>query len=377
MNTLNYDFGGLYDSLNALKTDENAVNEIKNHLNLFFKDSECRSVIFTENQDKLFFGVIVYPWIELEDADNILLEVYPKRIDQYTVEIDSKIFDMMLDATTKEIAALILREIACVINTSEPVIKTKDAINEFLCKKNKEIIISKSVQYRELIAFALMDTIHKFSSIFYTNIKDDYIADEFSIVCGHAAVIESMVEKLNKSGFIVDNYNHKLVVLEWALDLYTDVLHQRIRALETIEECIAMSPSTLEIRALKNIAREIQKIDDSTLITESGESFKDIIKGMRLRGIQHLEDDLYEFNIRMKTANNEEDARLLMREINNRMAILMDYITHEEIPEADRDKWLKLYDKYASLREKLSNKPITKFKYMNLWVDQNPNTLMY
>ena len=98
---------------------------------------------------------------------------------------------------------------------------------------------------------------------------------------------------------------------------------------------------------------------------------------MKYRGLTNLEDDLYEYNIRLKTATTEDGARLLMREINNRMAILMDYINHEEIPENERDKWLKLYDKYASLREKLANKPITKFKYMNLWIDSNPNTLMY
>jgi hypothetical protein len=375
MNRLNYDFSGLYNSIEKLRTDSDTM-DVRTYINMFFKDSNCRNVIFTENMDKMFFGIIVYPWIEPTDADDILLNSESKRIKEYSIEIDSKLFDVMMGLTNTEISALIIKEIAGMINTSEPVERTKHAIDDYLMRSNKEIIISKSIQYRELLAFALMDTMYKVSSVFFTNTRD-FIADEFSIMCGHAAYIESAIDKLNKSGFLLDNYNHRLIVLEWALSLYTDIKSLRIKALETINECITMSPSTLEIRALKNIAREIQRIDDSTLITESGESIKEIIKNMKYKGLTNLEDDLYEYNIRLKTATTEDDARLLMREINNRMAILMDYINHEEIPENERDKWLKLYDKYASLREKLANKPISKFKYMNLWIDSNPNTLMY
>jgi hypothetical protein len=375
MNRLNYDFSGLYNSIEKLRTDSDTM-DVRTYINMFFKDSNCRNVIFTENIDKMFFGIIVYPWIEPTDADDILLNTESKRIKEYSIEIDSKLFDEMMGLTNTEISALIIKEIASMVNTSEPVERTKHAIDDYLIRSNKEIIISKSIQYRELLAFALMDTMYKVSSIFFTNIRD-FIADEFSIMCGHAAYIESAIDKLNRSGLLFDNYNHRLIVLEWALNLYTDIKSLRIKALETINECITMSPSTLEIRALKNIAREIQRIDDSTLISESGESIREIIKNMKYRGLTNLEDDLYEYNIRLKTATTEDDARLLMREINNRMAILMDYINHEEIPENERDKWLKLYDKYASLREKLANKPISKFKYMNLWIDSNPNTLMY
>ena len=375
MNRLNYDFSGLYNSIEKLRTDSDTM-DVRTYINMFFKDSNCRNVIFTENMDKMFFGIIVYPWIEPTDADDILLNSESKRIKEYSIEIDSKLFDVMMGLTNTEISALIIKEIASMVNTSEPVERTKHAIDDYLMRSNKEIIISKSIQYRELLAFALMDTMYKVSSVFFTNIRD-FIADEFSIMCGHAAYIESAIDKLNKSGMLLDNYNHRLIVLEWALSLYTDIKSLRIKALETINECITMSPSTLEIRALKNIAREIQRIDDSTLISESGESIREIIKNMKYRGLTNLEDDLYEYNIRLKTATTEDDARLLMREINNRMAILMDYINHEEIPENERDKWLKLYDKYASLREKLANKPISKFKYMNLWIDSNPNTLMY
>ena len=88
------------------------------------------------------------------------------------------------------------------------------------------------------------------------------------------------------------------------------------------------------------------------------------------------EEEAYEYAIQVSAVDTEDDARLLMREINNRMAILLDYIEHEEIPENERDRWRNIYDKYEALRDKLMKKPITKFKYMQLWVENNPNTLM-
>lgn len=351
--------------------------EIQNSLNFFFKDSNCKDVILVNNSDKLFFGINVIPAFNGTDKDrilNILLEPKSDRISEYMVEIDSKILDLV--PSVRMITALLLREVNELISSTTAIDKTKDAINQYITEKNKPLRISKIVQYNELLAFAIKDCIHKTSSIFYTDLCNEIITNEFIHMCGLDQELEDAINIISKSNISLIKESDKFIVMRWALDLYDDIKYRRIDAIETIDECIQFTGSYYEKIALNNIKKQISAIDDSLLLSEFGESIKDIVSRIRYRGIANIEDDLYEYAIRIKTANTEDEARLLMREINNRIAILSDYMEHEEIPENARDRWQKVYDKYIILRDKLAAKPIAKYKYMQLWVEENPDTLM-
>lgn len=372
----------LFDNyINDNKSGSCKPMEVASELNSFFKDSVCEEVIITENTDKLFFGIKVYPVFtdQFEWINSILTDVKARRIDRYVVEIDTQIFNYRYtenNLNSINILALLINEVSSLVNTTTAIDKTKDAINEYLAKNNTTIIISKVAQYQELLAFALKDAISKFASIFYTNMNEVFFAGEFIRNCGLGDEIDNAVKAIKNLNLVGNKNIGRLIVMEWALRLYNDVKFKRIDALETIRVCTAFTGSALEKRHLNHIAREIKTIDDGLLLTEFGESIKEIIHKIRKHGVANIEKDLYEYAIQVNAVDTEDDARILMREINNRMAILLDYIEHEEIPENERDRWRTIYDKYEALREKLMKKPIAKFKYMQLWVENNPNTLM-
>ena len=87
--------------------------------------------------------------------------------------------------------------------------------------------------------------------------------------------------------------------------------------------------------------------------------------------MKSLEDDLFEYSMRVKNIDDENSAILLMRQINNRIGMIDDYLTEEELSEQERKRWEKLYDKYDKLREEMITKPIYSRKMYGLFVDYN------
>ena len=94
-------------------------------------------------------------------------------------------------------------------------------------------------------------------------------------------------------------------------------------------------------------------------------------------GLRAIEQDVYEYTMRIKNIEDENDALLLMRQLNNRIAILEDYIAQEELDERVYQKWNKVLEKYYSLRESLTKKTIYKQKMYGLFADYNVLQQMY
>ena len=366
---IEYDFIPLRTAIQNVYEDTSfeAMFEIQKELNEFFSDSKCLSVTYTNNTDKLFFGMIVMPVISGEQAVDILTKSKIERIHSYHVELDSKLFTSPFNAN--HILAILIYNISKIVNDTSALEKVRIAIDEYLTFNDEVLVINKCIQYRELLAFALKDSVSKFTSIF--NIPgNEIIANQFMVDYDLNFDLEYAFNIIAEvSGESERVPSNKLVVLHWALRLYKDVKNRRISALKEIEESILLNPSVLEKKELTNIAREITKIDDDSLLTEFGESIKDIMKKMKYKGIRSLEDDLYEFNLRVKNVEGEEEAVTLMRDINSRMSIIDDYIRNECPSEADRDRFIRTYNKFALLREKLSQKSTSKYKYLGLYVE--------
>ena len=75
--------------------------------------------------------------------------------------------------------------------------------------------------------------------------------------------------------------------------------------------------------------------------------------------------------MRVKNIETEDDAIVLMRQINSRMSILEDYLRDEDIDDIDRKRWEECYKNYVELRSTLSKKTLYKRKQMGLWMDYN------
>ena len=75
--------------------------------------------------------------------------------------------------------------------------------------------------------------------------------------------------------------------------------------------------------------------------------------------------------MRLRNVETQDDAILLMRQINSRMSILEEYLDTEELDEKDRKRWEDCYKKYLELRDALSRKTVYNKKMYGLFVDYN------
>ena len=107
---IDYDFSVFIDVFKKMKDKCGAtpsdLNTLKNELNRFFKDSTCKEVMYTNNTDKMFFGMKTLAMIDADDIYDYLVDDEPKRITKYIIEIDSHLFNPVLDLNPKELIIL-------------------------------------------------------------------------------------------------------------------------------------------------------------------------------------------------------------------------------------------------------------------------------
>lgn len=369
---IRYDFSDLETIMFNFKNDQSSskLRAIKDELNRFFKDSTCKEVIFTKNYDKMFFGMCVMPIIDGDTAIEIITNNEKKRITSYYIEIDSKLLELNLSA--KELVAILLHEVGHLVNDSRPIEEVRDALNIYLGKNNEHLVITDSIHYRDLLAYALKDSLRKVSSIFFKE-DDEIIADEFAVACGYGRELESAYSKIvKKSGTINKDVRNKLLVMQWILRIYKDIKIRRIGAIKTLNRAKTLSGSALEKREIATISRAINQIDDDALIQESANFLmrktNEIYKNFKYKGMRSLEDDLYEYNLRVKNIDEQEDALMVLRQINLRLAMIDDYMMTEKLSDSERDRWDKLRIKYQIVRDELSKKKVYDGKYYGLFV---------
>lgn len=374
MERIRYDFSEFKKIIFALKSDTSPMRlrQLQYELNKFFKDSKCRDVIYTNNTDKIFFGTCVMPLLDGDDAVAILQDDKPKRFDSYYLELDSKLFNPILGLTTDEILATILHEVGHVVNGPEPVEKVRNAIDFYLAKNNESLVITDSIHYKEILAYGIKMSIKKLTSVFSKE-NEEIIADEFVVICGFGPELESAYRKIVKSsGKINRSVTNKLAVLQWTLHLYKNLRIERIGALKILNRGKTLTASKLEMREMENVIRRINKIDDDALIESAILEFKsvnELVRGMKVSGMRGFEDDLYEYNMRIRNIDDEDTALLLLRQINLRISIIEDYIATEKLSEKEIERWSSLRNKYAIVREELSKKKVYSKKFYGLWIE--------
>lgn len=354
------------------------LDNLKKEFNRFFKDSTCTECIYTQNDDKLFFGMYVYPNISGKDAVDILQGNNPKRIESYCIEMDSKLFNPAVGFSNKEIVALWLHEIGHLVNDSTPIENVRHAVDEYLAKTHDALKIVDSVHYQDLLAFGIKNTIHKIISCFECN-NDEILADEFVFACGYAEYLQSAYDKIVKNSWNLNSeMSNKFITMSWCLQLYKDIEKQRIPAMKVLKRVQSISPSKIEKKEIENTLRRLNRIDEDYYNEAAGsnryqcfnEGLSDLMRNARRNGIRNFEDDFYDYNMRINNVEDEEDALYLMRQINTRISIIEDYLATEKgIDDQDRKRWNQLYARFTALRDKLSKTTVYKVKSYGLYVN--------
>lgn len=363
----------LNDAVNNVKIEpnKNTLNALQKALNEYYTDCKCYGVIYTENTDKVFFGMCVLPALTGDDAVKILQSDQSMRIENYYIEIDSKLLSPMLGLSTNELTAVLLHEVGHLTNDGSPVDELRDQINMHLAT-NKEILsISDSIYYRKLLAFACSDALRKITSIFFD--EEEGKADSYVIKCGYGEALDSAMVKITKKAMLINSdVKNKFVVLTWALRLYKNIKLRRIDALRTIRKSVAITASELEKRQLRDLDDDLRRIDDASLMesvvlefTKPNEKFREI----KIRGLKGFEQDYYEYNMIRRNITDQDEALWMMREINTRISIIENYLETEKLSTSESKRWSDLFDKYIKLRDDLSSKLVYKDRFVGLQVN--------
>lgn len=351
------------------------LTDLKKELNKFFTEAECLDIIFTKNTDKLFFGMCIMPVLQPSEILDIVLSDQKMTIKKYFLEIDSKILQIGL--TAEELSAVLLHEIGHIVIDEKPIQMVRANIDKYLSDKDEIISLKDSAQYNQLLAFAIKDTIQKFTTLMNRE-NDELVADAFVSACGYGDHLVSAHNKIlhNSWGLSKNVSGPKILVLDWIFRLYTNVKFNRIPALKTLKTSKSFTASQLTKKEVDKVIDALNKIDtdivrEAAYLLEGVNKKNSFFGRLKSNGLRSIEEDYYEYKIRIKNAETEEDAMYILRQINSRLTILQDYLQSEDIDEKEYEKWHNVLVKYKELRADISSKKIYNKKNYGLWYDYN------
>lgn len=375
----NYDFSKMDSIMHKLDINHSSgrLNELKNELNKFFLGAKCRQVIFTDNTDNLFFGMRVYPYIDGDMALSILNDTKAVSYDAYYVEIDSKIVDPMLNLTGRELTAMLIHEIGHIVCDTASTDEVKKHIDKYFANSGESLSIKDSINYKELLAYGLKDSIVKVASLFSKIGNDEFMADAFVVSCGYGPELDSGFRKILRSGnYLNKEVDNRFITLSWVLRIYKEIGTKRLPIIKTLNKAKQLSISELDKREISNAIYRLNRLEDPI-----NESVWDNVKArfnkkfadFKAKGIRSIKDDVYEFNLRLRTIETEEEALLLIRNINNDISILEDYITDPEVTQAEIESISSVLEELYSIRQKASKDANIRSRYDSMIKVVYPN----
>ena len=354
--------------------------ELKNTLNELFEGYKCTELFYTLNTDKQFFGITVSPSIDSTQLVQIVSSDVPVIIRSYKLELDSKLFDLDLEAD--EIAATILYEISSMLSPTT-IEAVRDLLHVYVLSNNTTISIRDSINYYQLMIYAIKDTMYKVSSLLFKEDIEDLMANNAIQELKLQDPLVSAQEKILSSAFGSSDSvrSPKTIILQYMFMVYRDISHNARLIKNDLNDAVDFTASILikaEIdKTLKALDRIGNTIAESTmpltqLIDKNVSAVNEIslFKSLKQSGLRAIDDDFYEYAIRAKAAEDEPEAMSVLHSINTRLSILDDYIDNTpDISDYDKKKYEKLADKYRSLRDYLAKKKIINKKHYGVFID--------
>ena len=350
-------------NLKAKPGNKIELNKIKDCLNKIFPDSKCVDVIYTVNTDKMFFGIVTLPILSPNEILNIMTSDEDSKIATYKVELDSKLFCETIDLSVDEITALIVHEVARLVNDYYPINNARYLIDKAVLDYGITLKMSEYVPYIEIIGYGIKEAARRSVSIFENNYLVPYYLDEtYELTDSLRRAITKLENKGNLWDTEVDN---KSIIIKWVVRVYTDILKYRIMSLHTLEKGIQLTGSVLVVNEMKNMIKKLRRIDDYSLMQEASSIinfFNDSKKAnlsaldrFKANGIKNYYDDFYEIQFEVNNMDNDRGTAVaLLHKINSRMSVIDDYISTERIDTQTKKRLTELYYKYDELRKNIA-----------------------
>ena len=357
--------------------------DLRTIINSIFDENKCLDVLYTLNTDKQFFGIRINPAMSASDATVILSTDEKVRLVNYQIEFDSKLFDIGL--TGEELVAITIYEIASMMDNTEIFDNLRALIDCNVVTNDDVISIRDSVNYAQLIIFAIKDTMYKLSSMIFKDEPEDLLANPATAATETGESLLSAREKIISSiSGLGDTFRTpKPVILEWMFLMYRDMKINSGIISDTLNDAKTFTASRLEIAEIDKTLDAVNRIDNSIIESKNIDlnhffekkhlsSLNEIslFKSLKKNGLRGIENELYEYTMRVKNCTDADDAYLVMRGINNRLGVLEDYIYSEQLSDSDRRHWEEVAQAYRDLRVVLSKKKLEGKQY-GLFFDYN------
>ena len=372
-----------------ISPDVNILSDMKAVINSIFTDNNCVNVLYTLNTDKPFFGIRINPNMSPTDAAIILTSDEEVKLNKYQIEFDSKLFQLGL--TDAELAAITIFEISSMMDSPDLFEKVRAIIDLNLLASYDIIKIRESVNAGQLVIFALKDTLAKVSTFLYKETEEELcnMAIQNAGLCD--AIKSGQDKVINSSSTFIRS--PQPYILNWMFIMYKDYRVNSRVILDTLKDARAFSGSKLEIEEIDKTLNAVDRLNAGlTTIGESVSIHKffdksnvssvneiSLFKSLKKNGLRAIENELYEFNMKVKNCTSDEDAYMIMRGINSRLGILEDYMTNEDLSEYDLKHWEFIAQQYRELRIRLSQRKFKEkqyglfFDYSKLDKLDNPN----
>ena len=364
----------------VLDPTDGSLEFLRRCLNETFKGTHCRSVIYTNNTDKLFFGMCVMPIIPSAMAKVVILdgEVPTDMKKEYVVEIDSKLFEIGL--TEREVMAILLHEIGhIVLDMDQSLEEIIDATQVYVAKNNEVLNAVQVANSGSLFKFGIEDALRKMGTIF-TN--EEKRADAVAAQLGYGRDLESAFEKISRRSLDLNrDVDNKLVVLQWALRTYKNLNLDRKYAIRKLNNLIDMNGSEVQnsrvktmLNDIKNIDFKLSKpslelrpnIDECCILNEKG--LLNIYRRHTDKAMRGIEEDLYELQLMAKATDDRDECLMILRQINSRLSILEDYLSGDKISDSNRKRYSAVMNEYLKLRAEVGKKNTVPDEFLSLWV---------
>ena len=342
------------------------LSKLKNELNKFFIKAKCKEVLYTVNTDKLFFGMRVYPVFDGNKAMEILGDGKSSPFEEYYVELDSKLFDPMLGLNKREKVAILLHEVGHIVYDTATIDEVRAQIDMYFAKSGDYIDVNASKGYKELIGYALKDSIVKIGSLFTKFGNTEIVADTFVVSCGYGPDLESAMKKIMRSStYMAKNVDDRYITLSWVLRLRNEFSIRRIPAIKTLNKAKTLTGSKLEQREITYANNIISRSDlgiNEGFIDDIKARFSKKFNDFKVKGIRSIKNDIYELNLRLRTAESAEDLMYIIRQVNTDVTILQDYMT-EDLPESERKDVLDALEELYDIRQRAAKEQTVRDRY--------------
>lgn len=360
--------------------DMSVLGDLKAAINAVFDDNTCINVIYTNNTDKQFFGIRINPNMSPSDAAVILTTDEKVKLNKYQIEFDSKLFEIGLNET--ELAAVTIYEISSMMDDYDIFEKIRLEVDKIMINNDDVVHIRESVNYGQLIIFALKDTLFKLSSLLFVENPEDLAMNPSIQASNLETYIVSARQKIDSSinGLGESLRSPGMIILNWMFTMYRNMNIYSGVVKQTLKDAKAFTASKLEINEIEKTLTSVDRIegnvlDESVNLNKFFEQKNisslnefSIFKSLKRNGLRGIENDLYEYAMKVKNCSTTEDAYMIMRGINTRLGILEDYLAHENLNESERKHWDHVCNQYRELRVALSKKKF-KEKQFGLWFD--------